>query len=86
MESWHLPINLSAQIASDYISEYLKMENLSFRSPKGLLDAFYGCEKVGKTFWFFYLVYLERRNNLTSQQNNSEIIAHSQVTRKAIYA
>ena len=86
MESWHLPINLSAQIASDYISEYLKMENLSFRSPKGLLDAFYGCEKVGKTFWFFYLVYLERRNNLTSQQKNSEIIAHSQVTRKAIYA
>ena len=86
MESWHLPINLSAQIASDYISEYLKMENLSFRSPKGLLDAFYGCEKVGKTFWFFYLVYLERRNNLTSQQKISEIIAHSQVTRKAIYA
>ena len=86
MESWHLPINLSAQIASDYISEYLKMGNLSFRSPKGLLDAFYGCEKVGKTFWFFYLVYLERRNNLTSQQKNSEIIAHSQVTRKAIYA
>ena len=86
MESWHLPINLSAQIASDYISEYLKMENLSFRSPKGLLDAFYGCEKVGKTFWFFYLVYLEKRNNLTSQQKISEIIAHSQVTRKAIYA
>ena len=62
------------------------MENLSFRSPKGLPDAFYGCEKVGKTFWFFYLVYLQKRNNLTSQQKISEIIAHSQVTRKAIYA
>ena len=23
MESWHLPINLSAQIAPDYFSEYL---------------------------------------------------------------
>ena len=62
------------------------MENLSFRSPKGLPDAFYGSEKVGKTFWFFYLVYLQKRNNLTSQQKVSEIIAHSQVTRKAIYA
>ena len=27
MESWHLPINLSAQIASDYISEYLNFQN-----------------------------------------------------------
>ena len=27
MESWHLPINLSAQIAPDYISEYLNFQN-----------------------------------------------------------
>ena len=37
----------------------------------------------GKRSGFFYLVYLEKRNNLTSQQKISEIIAHSQVTRKA---
>ena len=27
MESWHLPINLRAQIAPDYISEYLNFQN-----------------------------------------------------------
>ena len=27
MEFWHLPINLSAQIAPDYISEYLNFQN-----------------------------------------------------------
>ena len=43
-------------------------------------------KKSGKRSGFFYLVYLEKRNNLTSQQKISEIIAHSQVTRKAIYA
>ena len=27
MESWHVPINLSAKIAPDYTSEYLNLQN-----------------------------------------------------------
>ena len=34
MEFWHLPINLSAQIAPDYISEYLNFQN--FLDPPSL--------------------------------------------------
>ena len=46
MESWHLPINLSAQIAPDYISEYLNFQN--FLDPPSL----------GLSLWVLILLYL----------------------------
>ena len=36
MESWHLPINLSAQIAPDYISKYLNLQNFPGGHVPGL--------------------------------------------------
>ena len=31
----------------------------SVKSPKGLADHFYGCEKVDKTFWFEVYVHIK---------------------------
>ena len=46
MESWHLPINLSAQIAPDYISEYLNFQNF----PGGHVLRPPACQTLGSPY------------------------------------
>ena len=47
MESWHLSINLSAQIAPDYISEYLNFQNF----PGGHVPGPPSMWRLGLSLW-----------------------------------
>ena len=47
MKSWHLPIDLSAQIAPDYISEYLDFQNF----PGGMSPDPLSISRLGLFLW-----------------------------------
>ena len=51
-------------------------ENLSVKGPKGLTDAFYGCERVEKTFWFCNL-FIFKDSTFTAVKRDANLLSRN---------